>query len=96
MKRLALILTVLLLFSVLLLPAHASETAEEYIGETLEELGGSLESALPEEAEDLLAELSLTDLDWKQLLSLTPEDFFVLLKKLLTKQWKNCGRLFSR
>ena len=77
-----------LLFFFFSLPAWANSQTEEYVGETLDEIGDTLEEAIPDEAEELLAALDLTDLNLQQILSLRPEQFFELLTEQFFIQWK--------
>lgn len=87
MKKWTAILT--LLCCVLLLPLPLSATdREDYLDDTMDQLGEAIENEIPEEAEELLEQLDLSELGLQQILSLRPEQFLSLLKEQLQKQWE--------
>lgn len=76
------------LFFFFSLPICANSQTQDFVGETLDKIGDSLEETIPDEAEELLAALDLTDLNLQQILSLRPQQFLKLLKEQLSIQWK--------
>ncbi len=96
MKRWILMLTLGLCLMILILPVSANDQTEQYIDETLEELSGRLEDDIPEEAEELLSKLNFSDLDWRQLLSLKPEEFLNLLSQTLNDSYREPMKLLAQ
>lgn len=96
MKRCIFVLSLLAAFLLFSLSVCANELTEEFVDETLGELYDRVEDSIPDEAEELLEELDLQELNWRQLLSLTPADFSKLLKESLTKQVKEPMKLFAQ
>ncbi len=88
------ILLVSLLF--LSLPVCASGEVEDFLDETLDQFGESLEESIPEEADSFMESLNLRDLDWRQVLSLQPDQFLTLIRELLEQQWKEPIRLLGQ
>ena len=60
------------------LPASASET-EIFVEDTLEKFGERIEENIPEEAEEFLEKIDLSDLNLQQILSLQPKQFLQLI-----------------
>ena len=90
------ILTIGLCLLLFLLPVRAKEATEQYIDETLEEFGDRLEDRIPEEAEEFLEELDLTELNWRQILSLDPADLLRLIGEKLADSCREPVKILAQ
>ena len=89
MRKFLIVFSVIcILFSCLALPLFASENAETYIDESLNEIGSELEEQLPAETKELLDELNLGELDLQQIVSLQPQQFLELFIAQLKRSWQ--------
>jgi stage III sporulation protein AE len=93
LARLCLILFLLLSFS---LPTHAAETGDFDTATQLDALGGDeLESKVPDEARELMAEAGVGELSVEALLELSPRDFFRAIWNAFVRQLQAPLRSFA-
>lgn len=89
MRKFLIVFSVIcILFSCLALPLFASENAETYIDDSLNEIGSELEEQLPAETKELLDELNLGELDLQLIVSLQPQQFLELFIAQLKRSWQ--------
>lgn len=100
MKKWTALLLGALLFFVFLLPVQAEESEEDELDELLygqlQSSGAQeLEDQAPKAAREIMEELELGLEDWRQLLGLTPADFFSAVGKLLLEAARAPLKLFG-
>lgn len=105
MKRALALLTAFLILIILPLPVLAeqqeegpslSEAQEEQMREALDAAGaGEMEDAIPEETKQLLEKSGITDIDYQQLLSLSPGEFFAALWQITLDRLAQPMRVFA-